>query len=72
MSSTNRGAVRNKDDYYVTPHWLIEQFLDAIKGTDLEKRLMTDGVLDPSCGGCSLYEPEITRQCSHSALAVLT
>ncbi|MCG7570529.1 SAM-dependent methyltransferase [Pseudoalteromonas sp. CNC9-20] len=57
MSSTNRGAVRNKDDYYVTPHWLIEQFLDAIKGTDLEKCLMTDGVLDPSCGGCSLYEP---------------
>lgn len=29
MSATNRGAVRNKYDYYVTPEWCVENFLNA-------------------------------------------
>ncbi|TLX52050.1 SAM-dependent methyltransferase [Pseudoalteromonas ruthenica] len=57
MSSTSRGAQRHKDDYYVTPHWLIEQFLDAVEHDFLGKHLQSELVLDPSCGGCDKYEP---------------
>lgn len=57
MSSTNRGTQRNADDYYVTPHWLIEDFLAAfaennslVCSPDENPR-----VLDPSAGGCDKY-----------------
>ncbi|TQF70476.1 SAM-dependent methyltransferase [Pseudoalteromonas luteoviolacea] len=59
MSSTNRLAERNADDYYVTPHWVIKEFLEAVdyKNTD-RKRILCLGnrILDPSAGGCGKHE----------------
>ena len=57
MSSVNRGTVRNADDYYITPHWLIHDFIDAFAENnhfhfDNEEYLR---VLDPSAGGCEQY-----------------
>lgn len=57
MSSTNRGTQRNADDYYVTPHWLIEDFFAAFSENcrfrfDPEEY---PWVLDPSAGGCENY-----------------
>lgn len=57
MSSTNRGTARNADDYYVTPHWLIEDFLAAFAENNIlvcspDENLR---VLDPSAGGCEQY-----------------
>ncbi|MCG7567093.1 SAM-dependent methyltransferase [Pseudoalteromonas sp. CnMc7-15] len=57
MSSTSRGAQRHDDDYYVTPHWLIEELLDAVEHDFLGQALKSENVLDPSCGGCNKYEP---------------
>lgn len=57
MSSTNRGTQRNADDYYVTPHWLIEDFLAAFAENNMlvcSPELNTR-VLDPSAGGCDKY-----------------
>lgn len=57
MSSTNRGTVRNADDYYVTPHWLIEDFLAAFS-ENCRFRFGPEEyplVLDPSAGGCEQY-----------------
>jgi len=57
MSSTNRGTQRNADDYYVTPHWLIEDFLAAFSENCRFIFDPEDGpiVLDPSAGGCNKY-----------------
>ena len=58
MSSINRGTQRNADDYYVTPHWLIEDFLAAFSENCRFIFDPEDGpiVLDPSAGGCNKYE----------------
>lgn len=60
MSSTNRGAVRNKDDYYVTPHNTIREFLAFVRESDacIKKPFFYfgDKILDPSAGGCANYE----------------
>lgn len=57
MSSVNRGTVRNADDYYITPHWLIEDFLAAFSENNRFIFDPEDGhiVLDPSAGGCEKY-----------------
>ena len=57
MSSTNRGTQRNADDYYVTPHWLIEDFLVAFSENcrfNFDEKAY-QRVLDPSAGGCEQY-----------------
>ena len=58
MSSTARKADRNPDDYYVTPHWIVEQFLAATM-PDAHKpkcpQILGDKILDPSAGGCDKY-----------------
>ena len=57
MSSTNRGTQRNADDYYVTPHWLIEDFLAAFSENcrfNFDEQTYPR-VLDPSAGGCEQY-----------------
>ncbi len=57
MSSTNRGAQRNADDYYVTPHWLIEDFLAAFSENcrfNFDEQAYPR-ILDPSAGGCEQY-----------------
>ncbi len=57
MSSTNRGTQRNADDYYVTPHWLIHDFIDAFAENNnfhFDKEEYPR-VLDPSAGGCEQY-----------------
>ncbi|MBD1582780.1 SAM-dependent methyltransferase [Pseudoalteromonas sp. S16_S37] len=58
MSSTARVSDRNDDDYYVTPTWLIEQFLHAIDpfGTPVRPIMIGNRILDPSAGGCEKYE----------------
>ncbi|ATC93484.1 SAM-dependent methyltransferase [Pseudoalteromonas tunicata] len=54
MSSTNRGTVRNADDYYVTPQTMIDTFLSHFL---VEFSLPKDSViLDPSAGGCDKHE----------------
>ena len=50
MSSTNRGAKRNKYDYYVTPIIDIVIFLEEFKKKHQEYLTMKN-VLDPSAGG---------------------
>jgi len=57
MSSTNRGTQRNADDYYVTPHWLIEDFLAAFAENNILVCSPDEDprVLDPSAGGCDKY-----------------
>ncbi|QWF33739.1 SAM-dependent methyltransferase [Pseudoalteromonas sp. SiA1] len=57
MSSTNRGTQRNADDYYVTPHWLIEDFLAAFSENNILVCSPDEDprVLDPSAGGCEQY-----------------
>ena len=57
MSSTNRGTQRNADDYYVTPHWLIEDFLAAFSENcrfNFDEQTYPL-ILDPSAGGCDKY-----------------
>lgn len=58
MSSLNRGTVRNDDDYYITPHWLIEDFLAAFAENNMLVCSPDESprVLDPSAGGCDKYE----------------
>ncbi|MGE6809565.1 SAM-dependent methyltransferase [Pseudoalteromonas nigrifaciens] len=58
MSSLNRGTVRNGDDYYITPHWLIEDFLAALAENNMLVCSPDENprVLDPSAGGCEKYE----------------
>ncbi|ASM53764.1 hypothetical protein PNIG_a1626 [Pseudoalteromonas nigrifaciens] len=57
MSSLNRGTVRNADDYYITPHWLIEDFLAAFSESNCFRFDPENypRVLDPSAGGCEKY-----------------
>lgn len=57
MSSTNRGTQRNADDYYVTPHWLIHDFIAAFAENNMLVCSPDEDprVLDPSAGGCEQY-----------------
>jgi hypothetical protein len=71
MSSTARTQDRNSDDYYVTPHWVIESFLNATNPCNPDcKRPLALGckILDPSAGGCEQYEmsyPKVLGQFGH-------
>ncbi|PCH95364.1 MAG: SAM-dependent methyltransferase [Gammaproteobacteria bacterium] len=54
MSSTARGTIRNAYDYYVTPQWLVAEFLGRfIPEHNIDISLPT---LDPAAGGCGKYE----------------
>ena len=54
MSSTARGTVRNANDYYVTPLWLIREFLQRfIPEHNIDVNAPT---LDPAAGGCEKHE----------------
>lgn len=54
MSSTARGTERNANDYYVTPHWLVREFLERfIPEHNID---VTTRTLDPAAGGCDKYE----------------
>jgi len=54
MSSTARGTIRNANDYYVTPHWLIREFLERfIPEHQIDVSLPT---LDPAAGGCEKHQ----------------
>lgn len=71
MSSTNRGVQRNKDDYYITPHWLIEDFLTALSENNClcSSPFLNQRVLDPSAEGCEKYEmsyPSVMSQHGYS------
>ena len=47
MSSTNRGYDRHKADYYVTPKYVVEEFLKEFKKFET----IEGNILDPCCGG---------------------
>jgi hypothetical protein len=70
MSSTARGTTRNENDYYVTPHWLIREFLEVfIPEHNID---VTAATLDPAAGGCELYEasyPTILKEFGFDNLA---
>lgn len=54
MSSTARGTTRNANDYYVTPHWLIREFLERfIPEHNID---VNETLLDPCAGGCDKHE----------------
>ncbi|WP_440056109.1 SAM-dependent methyltransferase [Pseudoalteromonas sp. T1lg65] len=56
MSSTGRGYIRHEDDYYVTPHWMINDFLYAFDQDGISDFGSYNQILDPSAGGCEKYE----------------
>lgn len=62
MSSTARGTVRNANDYYVTPSWVIREFLERfIPEHNINVNAPT---LDPAAGGCEKYQasyPEVLK-----------
>jgi len=51
MSATNRGADRNKDDYYSTPAWAILQFWEAFSKDYGNQIPAVTNILDPCAGG---------------------
>lgn len=54
MSSTNRGGDRHASDYYVTPQYEIEKFLEKfVENNEVNVRWT---VLDPSAGGDSKHD----------------
>lgn len=57
MSATNRGYQRHRDDYYLTPKWIIEDFLADFAFHEL--RCFDFGeahILDPCAGGDIKHE----------------
>jgi hypothetical protein len=73
MSATNRGSVRNKEDYYITPQHTIEEFLAAF--AKVEPRLLEPHrlFLDPCCGGdeynAAAYPTAIRKFCNSPIVA---
>lgn len=62
MSATNRGAERNKDDYYITPKWLVEDFLKAF--TADQPHFNPQLIVDPCAGGDAVNDmpyPEVLK-----------
>lgn len=54
MSSTSRGTTRNENDYYVTPQWLVREFLERfIPEHNID---VTGSIFDPAAGGCEKHE----------------
>jgi hypothetical protein len=51
LSSTHPDTIRNKHDYYVTPDWMVREFLEEflIDFPQCKESL----ILDPCAGGCS-------------------
>lgn len=63
MSSTARGTQRNNDDYYVTPQWMVDEFLNHFNDDYPQDKNAV--VLDPCAGGCDKYEmsyPTVLQQ----------
>lgn len=63
MSSTARGTIRNANDYYVTPQWMVAEFLNRfVPEHNIDT---TKPTFDPSAGGCGKYEmsyPTVLKQ----------
>ncbi len=59
MSSTNRGAVRQADDFYKTPAWAVDAILPHLL-TDygsVRPDMLTDGtILEPGCGDGAIVQ----------------
>ncbi|PAJ71897.1 SAM-dependent methyltransferase [Pseudoalteromonas sp. NBT06-2] len=63
MSSTARGKQRNNDDYYVTPQWMVDEFIEHFNADYPQDK--DAFVLDPCAGGCDKYEmsyPTVLQQ----------
>lgn len=64
MSSTH--GIRNKDDYYATPEWIVREFLESFDDMQYDIDLSKMRILDPSAGGCANYGasyPTVFREC---------
>lgn len=72
MSSTNRGRVRNRDDFYSTPPWLIEALIPTLKNLltgiavpDIWEPCAGDGriaqVLEHHFPNARIYRSDITQ-----------
>ncbi|MDP4487286.1 SAM-dependent methyltransferase [Pseudoalteromonas piscicida] len=68
MSSTGRGYTRHEDDYYVTPHWMINDFLHAFEQDGISDFESYNQILDPSAGGCEKYEMSYPTVLAHHGL----
>lgn len=54
MSSTNRGAERNRDDFYETPRWVTEAIVpELVRPGEIDENFT---VLDPSCGNGAILD----------------
>ncbi|MFT6879103.1 MAG: hypothetical protein ACJARG_000027 [Arcticibacterium sp.] len=51
MSSTNRGYARHEFDYYVTPKWIVRDFLEKFEEKEGMKNPEDAFWLDVGCGG---------------------
>lgn len=51
MSSTNRGAKRQKDDYYRTPLWAVQDMIRAVRQDFGDDFFEGEKIMDPSAGG---------------------
>jgi len=70
MSSTNRGAERRKDDYYVTPDWMVEEFLDIfLQDYPLREEAI---ILDCCAGGCANYDMPYPKALIKRGFTVIT
>ena len=69
MSSTNRGTVRNGNDYYTTPVKSIVDFIDAFN--QVENVFQEDiSILDPSAGGDAINPMSYPTALSHMGISL--
>lgn len=69
MSSTNRGTVRNGNDYYTTPVKSIVDFIDAFN--QVENVFQEDiSILDPSAGGDAINPMSYPKALSHMGISL--
>jgi hypothetical protein len=65
MSSTNKKALRNFKDYYITPQKTINDFISKFKELEPAFNFRNAIILDPSAGGCSKHQmayPTVLQQ----------
>jgi hypothetical protein len=70
LSSTHANKIRNKEDYYVTPNWMVSEFLDEflVDFPQCKKSL----ILDPCAGGCSKYDMPYPSELMNRGFGVIS
>ncbi len=65
MSSTNRGAERHNDDFYVTPDWCTWAIVPTLERLGLRPGLTQFPLLEPACGTGAILR--VLREAWHDA-----